>query len=495
MNVGGLKKRRASKREALKALKITAIEAPDKEGFLVKRGDNRATWNKRYVVLKGSTLYYFKKKGETSPLKGTIELTPSSIAGDTQLTTKKHAFEVAVLGRTFVIRASSEKDKKKWVKAINANIAALRTKGDADKDGSAQESNEEQAKDIAEDDAKKEEDVAATSASESPKEAKADDEKAKEAQPAAEEKEKQKDKPKSSKGSSSSSSEGESETKESSASTTTTTVTAGGNHQQASSAGGALTDSGSWSKAAPKAITKETEPIEQTEEDKHEKKEQDEILIPLENKFPRLLHLSGKGKNINVASVPVSAKSLNLGDVFILDNDTVVMQWNPPGASIFEKNKGAALTRAIDDYRNVNVQILVIDSNTSQDANRFWEILGGKIEDVPNEAPEKGEIGSPPQLYHVRFADEESKSDWTFDPIDSGYRIKSSLLDSSKVYVVDVGFEIYLWVGLKSKAFSEQLATDILTRFMRQYPDRRGLHVHRVLEDGENEVLKHFLAQ
>lgn len=34
--------------------------APDMEGWLYKQGDRYKTWNKRWFVLKGSNLFYFK---------------------------------------------------------------------------------------------------------------------------------------------------------------------------------------------------------------------------------------------------------------------------------------------------------------------------------------------------------------------------------------------------------------------------------------------------
>lgn len=37
-----------------------AFKAPEHEGWLHKQGDKYKTWNKRWFVLKGSNLFYFK---------------------------------------------------------------------------------------------------------------------------------------------------------------------------------------------------------------------------------------------------------------------------------------------------------------------------------------------------------------------------------------------------------------------------------------------------
>jgi gelsolin len=53
---------------------------------------------------------------------------------------------------------------------------------------------------------------------------------------------------------------------------------------------------------------------------------------------PRLLHLKGK-KHIRVHEVPKTYKSLNSGDVFVLDAGKVVIQWNGSKSGILEKAK------------------------------------------------------------------------------------------------------------------------------------------------------------
>jgi hypothetical protein len=60
----------------------------------------------------------------------------------------------------------------------------------------------------------------------------------------------------------------------------------------------------------------------------------------------RLLHLKGK-KKVRVTQVDMSHKSLNSGDVFILDAGLDIYQWNGKKAGPQEKARGAQLSRAI----------------------------------------------------------------------------------------------------------------------------------------------------
>lgn len=52
----------------------------------------------------------------------------------------------------------------------------------------------------------------------------------------------------------------------------------------------------------------------------------------------RLYQLKGR-RNIRLSLVEISSKSLNSGDVFILDDDHTIYQWNGKQASRMEKVK------------------------------------------------------------------------------------------------------------------------------------------------------------
>jgi gelsolin len=54
---------------------------------------------------------------------------------------------------------------------------------------------------------------------------------------------------------------------------------------------------------------------------------------------PRLLHFSGTRKNVEVREVTRNKKSLNSGDVFILDHGLKIYQWNGSGSNKDERMK------------------------------------------------------------------------------------------------------------------------------------------------------------
>src|SRR3990167_5330643 len=101
--------------------------------------------------------------------------------------------------------------------------------------------------------------------------------------------------------------------------------------------------------------------------------------VEAEKYTARLLQIKGTRKTIRASQVPLATSSLNSGDVFILDNGLVVYQWLGSAAGVFEKQKAAELTRAIDDERRGQVTIKVLSEGDSDaDSDAFFGLLGGK---------------------------------------------------------------------------------------------------------------------
>ena len=109
-----------------------------REGWLSKQGGRVKSWKKRYVILSGNVLYYFKSPKDKAPAgflplenievrpypdKLTFELLPAaghaSIKSVRMATDKKHAggFEQGH-HKSFMFKAGSAEDLDLWVKAV-----------------------------------------------------------------------------------------------------------------------------------------------------------------------------------------------------------------------------------------------------------------------------------------------------------------------------------------------------------------------------------------
>jgi hypothetical protein len=84
-----------------------------------------------------------------------------------------------------------------------------------------------------------------------------------------------------------------------------------------------------------------------------------------------------------VSEVPLSNKSLNKGDVFILDLGLKIFIFNGPTSNRSEKAKGVEVASRINsDERSGRAEIIFLDTEVKNDLNNseFWTPLGGFID-------------------------------------------------------------------------------------------------------------------
>ncbi|KAL9544085.1 hypothetical protein MBANPS3_007800 [Mucor bainieri] len=95
---------------------------PECEGWVYKQSDRYKTWNKRWFVLHGTNLFYFKNPKD-SRMKGIIHLRGYRVvlqdANSHAASTKKYHFKLHHdHERTFFLYTSTVHDMKRWVQAL-----------------------------------------------------------------------------------------------------------------------------------------------------------------------------------------------------------------------------------------------------------------------------------------------------------------------------------------------------------------------------------------
>jgi len=203
---------------------------------------------------------------------------------------------------------------------------------------------------------------------------------------------------------------------------------------------------------------------------------------------PRLLHLKGK-KHIRVHEVPLTHKSLNSGDVFVLDAGRVVIQWNGSKSGVLEKAKGAELVQAIEGEREGKSHARVISEHDNDE--EFWNLLGGKGP-IADAAAGGSDLEEEKKHVGVLFRLSDASGSFDFHEVAKGDQIKRSHLDTNDVFILFTGAEVFAWVGRKASAGEKKNAL----RFAQEYVTKAGLPPHttvaRILEGGENEVFESF---
>jgi gelsolin len=213
--------------------------------------------------------------------------------------------------------------------------------------------------------------------------------------------------------------------------------------------------------------------------------------VKAEEYRPRLLHIKGKLKNVRVTEVPLSHKSLNSGDVFILDKGLNLYQFNGKRSSAGERIKGAQLARAIDDERKGLATVHVAEQGDSDKAfwAAFWEGLGG-------EGPISDESGSDDlatteanTLKKLFRLQEQADGSLKFTLVAEG-KFDKSQLDSNDVFILDQGQEVFVWAGKKSSPKERKWGIQYAQNYLAKFNRPLGLPISRILEGGENEVFQ-----
>ncbi|KYQ91790.1 severin [Tieghemostelium lacteum] len=197
---------------------------------------------------------------------------------------------------------------------------------------------------------------------------------------------------------------------------------------------------------------------------------------------PRLLHISGD-KHVRVAEVDLTTKSLNSGDVFLLDAGLKIYQFNGSKSSGNERTKGASLARAIDDERKGQPQVIVFTETDTDIPAEFWTILGGK-------GPIAGPVAKPVvPTEKALFKLSDASGKLTFTQVAKG-KIPRKALDTNDAFILDAGFEVFVWIGLKASANEKKNAFGYATDYLKTHNRPEFTSVVRILETGENEVFE-----
>lgn len=207
----------------------------------------------------------------------------------------------------------------------------------------------------------------------------------------------------------------------------------------------------------------------------------------------RLLHVKGR-RNIRVIPVELSPKSMNCGDVFILDAGPDIFQWNGNGASNVEKSKALEIcTKLRDQERQGKARLHFVEQGG--DEKLFWEKFGV----APTKITAKGEDDEAFQksadakikLFKVSNA----SGKLAFTTVAEGKALVPEMLDTNDVFILDTGnagLGVYVWVGKgannEEKVAAMKMGSDYLPKA--GYPNHAP--VTRISQNAEMPLFKQY---
>jgi gelsolin len=205
---------------------------------------------------------------------------------------------------------------------------------------------------------------------------------------------------------------------------------------------------------------------------------------------PRLMHLKGR-KNVRILEVPLSASSLNEGDVFVLDAGLTLYQWTGKKASQGEKTRAAQFCRQLDSERKGLPKVVNIEQNDKDENEEFWALLGGRCE-IAGDAggDEEWEVKEDRILYQLSDAGGRME----FNKVAEANRVTRDKLDTRDVFVLDVGMEIFVWIGKGASEGEKKESMVVGSKYLRDNKRPNYLPITRIHEGSENPVFEAAFA-
>jgi len=197
----------------------------------------------------------------------------------------------------------------------------------------------------------------------------------------------------------------------------------------------------------------------------------------------RLLWVKGK-KNVRIREVPRTYKSLNNGDVFIIDMGMKLFQWNGSKSGVFERNRAGQMCRALDSERGGKPDVFVYEENAEDE--EFWKALGDKgpiasAESVPKDDEWEN------VTYKKLFKLSDQSGSLSFSDVD---KVAISSLDQNDVFILDAGNHLYVWVGSKASVDEKKFAMRYAQEYIKTYQRPNFLPISMVSQGSESDQFK-----
>jgi len=204
---------------------------------------------------------------------------------------------------------------------------------------------------------------------------------------------------------------------------------------------------------------------------------------------PKLLHITGFKKHVEVFQVPMTVESLTSHDSFILDQGLTLYLFHGDKASNWEKRTASFEVNDIKAARHGKVdQVHIIDGieEKNEEADKFWELLGGKPESLPEEV-KKDDDERNTMLRMLKVSDESGSMKVT--TVTEGY-VDIEKLESGDVFICDFGLTLYIWVGNGANKAEKKKAMSHAVQYLQELMRSTKIPVCRVVEGREPD---HFL--
>lgn len=199
---------------------------------------------------------------------------------------------------------------------------------------------------------------------------------------------------------------------------------------------------------------------------------------------PKLLHITGHKKHVQVFQVPLKVSSFTSHDSFILDKGLVIYLFHGDKATAWEKRTASFEVADIKSARHGKVkEVHIIDGmeEKNADADEFWDFFGGKPDSLPEEVKEDTSERVT-TLRMLKISDESGDMEVTM--VSDG-SMDLDKLDSGDAFICDFGLALYIWIGKGANKAEKQKAMIHAVKYLEDSGRSTHIPLCRVMEGKE----------
>ncbi|PPR82507.1 hypothetical protein GOBAR_AA38211 [Gossypium barbadense] len=207
---------------------------------------------------------------------------------------------------------------------------------------------------------------------------------------------------------------------------------------------------------------------------------------PEEEEFEKRLYVCRGKRVVRLKQVPFARSSLNHDDVFILDTQNKIYQFNGANSNIQERAKALEVIQFLKEkYHDGTCDVAIVDDgklDTESDSGEFWVLFGGfapigkKVHNEDDLIPET----YPAKLYSITGGEVK---------VVEG-ELSKGLLENNKCYLLDCGAEVFVWVGRVTQVEDRKAASQAAEDFVGSQQRPRATRITRVIQGYETNSFK-----
>ncbi|XP_062226637.1 villin-4-like isoform X2 [Phragmites australis] len=194
-----------------------------------------------------------------------------------------------------------------------------------------------------------------------------------------------------------------------------------------------------------------------------------------------------RGKHVvHVKEVPFARSSLNHDDIFILDTESKIYQFNGSNSCIQERAKALEIVQYIKDtFHEGKCEVAAVEDGklmADAEAGEFWGLFGG-FAPLPRKTSSEDNAEDREIVIKLLCFNQGKMENTSFESL------AHELLQSNKCYLLDCGADMYVWMGRSTSLQERKAASEAAEKLLIDGSQTKS-HVIKVIEGFETVMFK-----